>query len=131
MPEELATHVDLKIGDKSYRLTPSPRALMRVCKEIGDPMLMVLQLQVGAQPPELVQVFRVLRLAMDESGCSVEDDEFEELMFKSGVENLYVPYAQFVGALVNSGTVPSDGEKGGNRKTRRAKKARGGVPQKK
>ncbi len=125
MSEELRTYVELEIGGEKLRLTPNPRSLMRVSKEIGDPMIMILQMQIGGKPPELVQVFRVIRIALEESGHSYDEDKFEQLMFDAGVESLYVPFAEFIGGLVNSGVIPRE-EKGGNRASRRAKKSKEG-----
>ena len=133
----MKTRVDLKLGDKTYRLVPSPRALMRIAKEVGDPAQMMVSLSVARElgkPPPLASVVDVLHIALEESEHEIDKADLWKLIFDHGAmeANLFEDFAAFIGALVNRGVVPeveepdpeADDVETGNRRERRAKKAK-------
>lgn len=145
----MRTRIPLKLGAKTYRLLPGPGAMDRIGREVGDVPKMVLLLaiakEIGGDPPELKQVVDVLHIALEESEYEIGKDDLWKLIYEHGAikPDHYQAYAEFLGALVNSGRVPEvpeeleieepDAEtegagaeppKAGNRKERRAKKAK-------
>lgn len=138
----MRTRVDLKLGAETYRLVPGPRALMRIAKEVGDPAQMVVSLTIAkglGKPPPMASVVDVLHIALQESDHEIGSDDLWKLIYEHGAlePDHYDAFAEFLGALVNSGVVPeikepgaetegADAEppKAGNRQARRAKKAK-------
>lgn len=102
----MKTHVDLDLGGTVYRLVPSPAALLAVAEQVGDPMHMTIDMGLSGRAPATARVFGVLRVALQSSGHALSDDEANALLFARGVGHLYEPYGEFLGALVNGGTVP-------------------------
>lgn len=117
----MKTHVNLDLGGTTYRLVPSPAALLAVAEQVGDPMQMTIDMGLAARAPSTVRVFGVLRVALQSSGHALSDDEANTLLFQKGVGHLYEPYGEFLGALVNGGTVPEPAP--ANPPGRRARKA--------
>jgi len=99
------TTVDVELGGTLYRLVPGPKALLRVAAEVGDPLHLALAMG-RAEPPGVVNVFAVMRIALAESGYTLTEERANELLFQYGVLNLMAPYAEFVAALANCGKVP-------------------------
>ena len=117
----MKTHVDLELDGTTYRLVPSPAALLEIAEKVGDPMHMTIDMGLAARAPSTARVFGVLRVALQASGHALSDEDANALLFRKGVGHLYEPYGEFLGALVNGGTVPEPSP--GNRQERRAGKA--------
>ena len=117
----MKTHVDLELEGTTYRLVPSPAALLEIAEKVGDPMHMTIDMGLAARAPATARVFGVLRVALQASGYALSDEEANGLLFAKGVGHLYEPYGEFLGALVNGGMVPEPTP--GNRPERRAAKA--------
>ena len=129
----MKTRVDLELGGEVYQLLPGPKALMRIAKEVGDPVQMCVGLSLGAnmgKTPPIAKVVDVLHIAMVESGYKLDQEEIWDLVHGAGLDVVFEPFAEFIGALCNKGVVPETEDEGGeaaspeNRRARRAKKAK-------
>ncbi len=126
----MKTRVDLKLGDKVYHLVPGPRALMRIAREVGDPVQMAVGLSLGSElgkTPPLATVVEVLGIALAESDYDFGKEDLWELIHEIGVTEVFEPFAAFIAALVNKGVVPepeAEEAPAENRKARRAKNSR-------
>ena len=129
----MKTRVDLELGGEVYQLLPGPKALMRIAKEVGDPVQMCVGLSLGAnmgKTPPIATVVEVFHIALAESGYKLAQEEVWELVHGAGLDVVFEPFAEFVGALCNKGVVPETEDEDAapappeNRKARRAKKAR-------
>ena len=128
----MKTRVDLELGGEVYQLLPGPKALMRIAKEVGDPVQMCVGLSLGAnmgKTPPIATVVEVFHIAMAESGYKLDQEEVWELVHGAGLDVVFEPFAEFVGALCNKGVVPETDDEDDeaappkNRRARRAKKA--------
>lgn len=102
-------YVELKLGTKTYRLVPGAGALIRVAKEVGDPMDLLIEFgaaSMGGRSPKLLTVLKTLYVGIAESGYELTEEEAYEFMHKAGVQGMYEPYGVFLGALMNRGEVP-------------------------
>lgn len=129
----MKTRVDLELGGEVYQLLPGPKALMRISKEVGDPVQMCVALSAGAdlgRTPPLKTVVEVLHIALAESDHKISEPDLWDLIHETGVDVVFEPFAEFLGALCNKGVVPevegedSEAAPPENRRTRRAKKAK-------
>ncbi len=126
----MKTRVDLKLGDEVYHLVPGPRALMRIAKEVGDPVQMAVGLSLGSElgkTPPLATVVAVLGIALAESDYDFGKEDLWRLIHETGVTEVFEPFAAFIGALVNNGVVPepeAEDAPAENRRARRAKNSR-------
>jgi hypothetical protein len=114
-------HVEIELGGRPHRLVPSPAVLLDIVEKIGDPMQMIVDMRLATRVPRTERVMGVLRIALQHETPGMSDEEANTLLFEAGIGNLYPAYGEFVGALVNGGTVPEGGS--GNRAERRAVKA--------
>jgi hypothetical protein len=136
----MRTHVELELGGKRYRLVPGPRALLEIADKVGDPMQLVIEAggvflglaprRAGLRPPPTAKVFGVLRtvLLTSPDGQGLTADQANELLFRRGVAQLYAPYADVLGALVNGGVVldePAEPPAGSPEKNRAARRSTG------
>lgn len=139
----MKTRVELVLRDaggktKTFRLTPGPEALMRVAREVRDPFRLAMRMSAAKElgPPDLLDVFAVLRIGLATSGYEVEEAEADAMFHAAGVSPLFEAFGEFVGALVNGGQViepppepepdepPAGAPAGANRAARRASSAK-------